>query len=219
MTGRHVISLVLALAIGATACGSKKASLGRIDDLQPRANALGCKLKYTGIDATCEVLVGPCNCQLWIAVSGEFTGAPDHLSGEIKTFGVGLHDCQRSQSLSPLWSILDPMFDHEGDRNRVHVLVANPPHVNGAASDATTHLVTGIGPFTADVTWAPRTWDAVKLPDPNLAESWIDIDLFPSPHRSPDELTNMVANHADWPALCRDNTRRPWAERPSHPGE
>lgn len=215
------LTVALALALGSLACGSKKASsLGHVEDVQERAKALGCELKYSGLNADCDALVGPCNCQLHVHVAGKFTGAADHPSGSLTVFGVGLHDCARNQSLAPLWTILDPMFDNESDRTKLHALIANPPLVKGASSDAATHLVTRVGAFTTDVTWSPKTWDAVKLPDPSLAESSIDIALFATPHSSAaDELTQMSADHADYPRVCRDGKRRAWAERPAQPSE
>lgn len=219
MRTAYVISIALAMAFGAVACGSKKHSLGQVEGLQRRATALGCELKYNGFDAECEVLVGSCSCRLHLFVGGKFTGSANTLSGDLMVFGVGLRDCPRSQSLSPLWAILDPMFDSERDRSRLHALIANPPHVEGAPSEARTHLLTDIGPFNVEVTWTPETWTAVKLPDPGLAESWIEIGLNGSKSGNPDELTTMVGDRADYPGLCRDNTRRPWAERPISPDQ
>jgi hypothetical protein len=214
MARSQVIVVVLAFAIGAAGCGSKKHRLGRVEDVQLRAKELGCELEYNGAEAQCEVLVGRCNCRLNLLVGGDFAVAGKQLTGNLRTFGVGLWDCPRSQSLSPLWVILDPMFDNENDRKHLHDLLANPPHVKGAPSEAATHLVTNIGPYSAEITWAPKIWRAVKLPDPSLAESWITVGLFSSRSESRDELTTLAGDVADYPTFCHDNTRRPWAEPP-----
>lgn len=218
MASRHVFATSTGILIASMACGSKDRPLGRIEDVQRRAEAMGCHLKWNVSEARCEVLVGPCNCRLSLFISGNVAGSDEQPRGKLLVFGAWLQDCPKSQSLAPLWQILDPMFDSDEDRNRLHNVIANPPLVKGAASDARTKLATDIGPLRAEISWEPQIWDALKVPDPSLAEFSIDVGLASRVNGHPDEVsTTTNLGHRDYPSLCRDGRRRPWAERPLHP--
>lgn len=220
MASRYVLAASTAILIASVACGSKDRPLGRVEDVQQRAEAMGCHLKWNVSDARCEVLVGPCNCRLTLFISGNMAGSNEQPHGKLLVFAAGLEDCPTSQSMAPLWQIVDPMFDSDEDRNRLHKLLANPPHVKGAASDARTNLHTDIGRLRAEIGWEPQIWDAVKVPDPALAEFSIHVNLSTRADGRPDEVDTMTGlGHRDYPALCRDGSRRPWAERPLHPSE